>query len=232
MLTKICENCSKEFKATRRAAKFCTRSCASLGSKTGGYRKNSGRGIRGWYMGFHFQSTWELAYIIHCVDNAISIARNTKEFEYFSNGKKYNYIPDFTIDDEFVEVKGPIDRKWEDKKKYFPTNLKLNVIDENKITFFLDYAKSKFGKQFWKQFSTLRVGIKKYDKKCLNCSKDFSGPNRQKFCCVTCASRYNKQSDFKFRQIKCERCGSLFRAKKLTTKFCSVKCYRDIKTPG
>ena len=45
----------------------------------GGYRQGSGRGKKGWYKGFFCDSSWELAYVIYCLDHNIDIKRNTNK---------------------------------------------------------------------------------------------------------------------------------------------------------
>jgi hypothetical protein len=63
----------------------------------GGYRRGSGRGKKGWYKGIFCDSSWELAMVIYCLENDISIVRNTEKRIYEFNGKIKNYIPDFGI---------------------------------------------------------------------------------------------------------------------------------------
>jgi hypothetical protein len=47
--------------------------------KLGGYVKGSGRGKKGWYKGFFCDSSYELAYLIYCLDHQINIKRNTEK---------------------------------------------------------------------------------------------------------------------------------------------------------
>ena len=48
----------------------------------GGYVQGSGRGKKGWYKGFFCDSSWELAYVVYCLDHKINITRNTKKTKY------------------------------------------------------------------------------------------------------------------------------------------------------
>lgn len=48
----------------------------------GGYVEGSGRGKKGRYKGFYCDSSWELAYVMYCLDHNICIERNTAKFEY------------------------------------------------------------------------------------------------------------------------------------------------------
>jgi len=59
------------------------------------------------YYGIYFDSSWELAVWIYCIDNNISIIRNPCTFNYTdSKGNIRSYIPDFMINGQLVEVKG------------------------------------------------------------------------------------------------------------------------------
>jgi len=73
------------------------------------------------YYGIYFDSSWELAVWIYCIDNNIPIIRNTNMFEYkdmYNNVR--HYIPDFIINGNYVEVKGP--QFWNNGKMIFPYN--------------------------------------------------------------------------------------------------------------
>ena len=115
---------------------------------SGGIRRGSSRGKSGWYKGYWCDSSYELAYLIYCLDNQISIERNTKGYEYFWKKKKHLYYPDFRVNGGLVEIKN---------YKSELTNVKLKSVDE-KITIyykdtikpFLEYAIKKHGKNFIK----------------------------------------------------------------------------------
>jgi len=77
-----------------------------LSKNSGGYRYGSGRGKHGRYQGHACDSTWELAWIIHAIENNIKFKRNTKKFLYEWQGKTHKYIPDFDLGDHYIEVKG------------------------------------------------------------------------------------------------------------------------------
>ena len=59
------------------------------------------------YYGITFQSSWELAVWIYCIDHNIPIIRDPCMFEYkdFENNF-HKYIPDFSINGKLVEIKG------------------------------------------------------------------------------------------------------------------------------
>lgn len=78
-----------------------------LGSNMcGGYRLNGHRKSHsGWYKGFHCDSTYELAYLIYCLDHNIDIKRCDETFNYELNGVKHTYHPDFIVDGNIIEIK-------------------------------------------------------------------------------------------------------------------------------
>jgi hypothetical protein len=117
--------------------------------KYGGYRQGSGRGKKGWYKGFFCDSSWELACVIYCLDNGISIQRNTQKLTYEFEGKIKTYIPDFIIDGELTEIKGYISQQWQAKIKCNP-EVKTLYFKEMKPM--LDYVKSKYGKDYIKLY--------------------------------------------------------------------------------
>ena len=59
------------------------------------------------YYGITFDSSWELAVWIYCIDHNIPIIREPVRFEYYDiNNKRHYYIPDFSISGKLVELKG------------------------------------------------------------------------------------------------------------------------------
>lgn len=83
--------------------------------KLGGYIRGSGRGKKGWYKGYFCDSSWELAYVIYCLDYGISIKRNTEKYPYEWKNKIKNYIPDFIVENQLVEIKGYKTKEFEAK---------------------------------------------------------------------------------------------------------------------
>lgn len=113
--------------------------------KLGGYNKGSGRGIKGRYKGIWCDSSWELAYVIYCLDHSINIKRNVERREYEYNGKIRGYIPDFVVDGELIEIKGYATEQWYAKLKY---NQDVKVLYESDLTPIIEYVKGKYGKDF------------------------------------------------------------------------------------
>lgn len=113
--------------------------------KYGGYRQGSGRGKKGWYKGFFCDSSWELAYVIYCLDNNIPIQRNTKKLKYVFDGVEKTYIPDFIISNKFVEIKGFKSPQWDAKLKY---NSDIVVLYKEDMKPILDYVVLTYGKDY------------------------------------------------------------------------------------
>lgn len=108
----------------------------------GGYRKGSGRGKKGWYDGIFFDSQWELAFWIYCIDHNIPIKRNTNKFYYTLNNEQHYYLPDFIINEnEIIEIKG-----YKTKLVEIKTNLikNIKVFYRDDLNYVFDYIKEKY----------------------------------------------------------------------------------------
>jgi hypothetical protein len=112
---------------------------------SGGYRKGSGIGKKGWYKGYWCDSSWELAWIIYNLDYNLPFVRNKKTFSYQWENKIKKYIPDFIQYDNFIEIKGYINKQVNEKIKSVP-NLKVLFKKDLKIQF--EYVINKYGKNF------------------------------------------------------------------------------------
>ena len=117
-----------------------------------GWFKNGGEAKRGWYKGYWCDSSWELAFVIYCLDHNIEIVRNTKNFPYpWRKGEQY-YRPDFIVNGKYVEIKGYMDYRSKKKIANFP--YPLIIIDRYEIGEYLEYAKKKYGEDFWRLLDT------------------------------------------------------------------------------
>lgn len=124
--------------------------------RIGGLRHGSGRGKKGWYKGYWCDSSWELAYVIYNIEHNISFKRNNDSFIYSFNNKEHKYLPDFILEDgTYVEVKGYYTEQVKNKIKQFPKDNKLIIIDENGIKKYINYAVSKYGKDFIKLYNQI-----------------------------------------------------------------------------
>ena len=149
----FCEVCNKKIKKPKSKIhqhNFCSRNCYlkydKLNVGTGGYRYNSGRGKSGWYKGYYCSSSYELAYIIYCLDKNIHVVRNTKGFEYKFNDKARHYYPDFIVDGEYIEIKGF--KRVEDDSKWASFPYKLKVLFKKDLIDIFDYVVSKYGNDY------------------------------------------------------------------------------------
>jgi len=111
----------------------------------GGYVKGSGRGKKGWYRGFFCDSSWELAYVIFCLDHNIEIHRNTQKLQYEWDNKIKNYIPDFIVEDRLVEIKGYKTEEWLAKHKANPN---VTVLYKEDLDEVFQYVYAKYGKKY------------------------------------------------------------------------------------
>lgn len=111
----------------------------------GGYVKGSGRGKRGWYNGFFCDSSYELAYVIYCLEHNISIQRNTQKRQYIFEERIRNYTPDFIVNNEIVEIKGFSTPQWEAK---LLANPDVKVLYKKDLKHIFEYVIMKYGKDF------------------------------------------------------------------------------------
>ena len=119
---------------------------SAISRKLGGITRGGGRGKKGWYKGFYFDSSWELAFIVYCLDHDIPIMRNKQKFPYIFEEKTRSYYPDFIIENKFYEIKGYITAQVQAKIDQFP--LPLVVITKKEMEKYLMYTRTKYGKDF------------------------------------------------------------------------------------
>ena len=131
----------------------------SLGtSKSYNYDANrkSGRGKKGYYKGFYCASTYELAYVIYCLDHNIQIERCKEYFEYEYQGQKHRYYPDFVVNDEIVEIKGFWNGRVNAKRDaVLLQNRKYKILFPKDMDFIFKYIEERYGKLVNKNISDL-----------------------------------------------------------------------------
>jgi hypothetical protein len=117
---------------------------------SGGLRHGSGRGKKGRYKGFWCDSSWELAFVIWCLDNNKQLIRNLDYFNYEFEGKKHKYYPDFILDGVYYEIKGRKRGFYDEQTKAKISQFKkeLIIIDNIEIKQYLNYVFQKYGKHF------------------------------------------------------------------------------------
>ena len=111
-------------------------------------KRRKGRIKKGTYQGMKLDSGWELSCVLYWHDHGIPFERNvTQKFPYVYRKKTYNYIPDFIVDGQWVEVKGKEDQRTVAKFKYFPHP--LTILRRAEMKPILDYVIRKYGKNFY-----------------------------------------------------------------------------------
>lgn len=116
------------------------------------------------YQNTYFDSSFELVYFIWLTDNKKNFVYHPKDcFEYFVGDKKHFYYPDFKIDSEFFELKGPhlinsdkVLLDWKGNLEVEKTNcLKQNsvkILEEKDLEEVFSYVEKKYGKKYWRNF--------------------------------------------------------------------------------
>ena len=113
----------------------------------------TGKGKKGWYKGFFCSSTYELAYLIYCLDHNINIKRNEEYFIYEYEGKQHRYYPDFIVNNELIEIKGYHTDLVDIKLKCVNKPIKILYYDDMKYIF--DYIKEQYGYKITKYSNKL-----------------------------------------------------------------------------
>ena len=147
--TYYCKQCGKPFtmKDIRDTTghQYCSSDCRSKwikeNVKWGGYRDRSGRGKSGWYKGVYCSSTWELAYLIYCLDHNVPIERCKEERTYIYNGELHKYYPDFVTPEGIIEIKGYSTKQWEAKRQY---NSDIIVLYKSDMEKYLKYVHDNY----------------------------------------------------------------------------------------
>lgn len=122
---------------------------------SGGLRKGSGRGKKGWYKGYWCDSSWELAWVIYNLEHNVKFERNHVGFDYEYKNRKRKYHPDFIIDETYYEIKGrrsfeKMDDENKEKIRQFENN--LIVLYSKEMKPYLEYTIKKYGKDYVKMY--------------------------------------------------------------------------------
>ena len=122
---------------------------------SGGLRKGSGRGKKGWYKGYWCDSSWELAWVIYNLEHNIKFERNHVGYDYEYKDKIRKYHPDFIIDNTYYEIKGrrsfeKMDDENKEKIRQFKNN--LVVLYSKDMKPYLEYTIKKYGKDYVKLY--------------------------------------------------------------------------------
>ena len=196
-LKKSCLNCSDHFYVLPCyiARKFCSLKCSNTYLKQnkliGGYREGSGRSISGYYKGIYCGSTYELVFLIYCLDKNINIKRFNKQLK----DETITYIPDFIVNDqEIIEIKGFDNKNITNKKielaKSF--NYTIKVLYKEDLKPYFEYVQTTYNTK--KYYELYDFSKKAFEYKCYFCSKKFTTFKERhtttKFCSQSCAGKY------------------------------------------
>lgn len=159
LTTKICKVCNIEFSTVIVSQKYCSKACENKQRSIS--RLNAIRNGRivhssvrstykyGTYKNIYCDSSWELAFLVYCIDNNINISRNTLlRFPYIYNNEEHFYLPDFILDDCLVEIKGRKTDEVDIKSKSVPESYNLKVLGWKEIKPYIKYVTSKYGNNF------------------------------------------------------------------------------------
>lgn len=157
---KKCEECNKEFLYTgcKNKNRFCSIECSNksrsrklrdlaIKHNLGGLNpkttyKNFKQGI---YKGIRCDSSWELVFVIYCLEHNYNIERNTKPLQYTFEGKVHNFYPDFIVDGKLFEIKG----FWTDRNLAKLEQCKdVIFIDKKSIKKYINYVVEKYGEDY------------------------------------------------------------------------------------
>ena len=118
-------------------------------------RRTPGKFKYGYYKGVWCDSSWELAYLLYCLDHNILVERNKIGFTYIWQDAPHHYFPDFYLPDieSYVEIKGY--KSERDVAKIEQFSERLLVLEAAEMQPILDEIESKYGKNF----------VELYDKK-------------------------------------------------------------------
>ena len=121
----------------------------------------------GTYKDFYCDSSWELAFVLYCLDHNLDISRNYEHFSYIDDsGKERYFYPDFKINNTFYEIKGGYDRYAQFKFDQFPDNYDLVWLDIKGIQKYIKYAKEVYGNDYIKLYDrNHKSWMDKLDKK-------------------------------------------------------------------
>jgi hypothetical protein len=57
-------------------------------------------------------------------------------------------MPDWIVDNKYIEIKGYCDEQWQAKLAQFPKDEILEVLTEQEIKPYIDYVIEKYGKDY------------------------------------------------------------------------------------
>lgn len=197
---KRCPVCNNAIPYEKRFRKTCSKECGHIlqlntweSNKdkhiytSGGYRKGSGNSKHGYYKGFYCDSTYELAFLIYCLDHNIKIERNKEFFIYFYKGKKYKYYPDFIVNNKLIEIKGYHSELVDIKLK--SVNKPIDILYNEDLEYVFEYIKNIYHKNKHQIKELYDNNKPQYNYICSYCGKEFKTYNKRNTLNVYCSRK-------------------------------------------
>lgn len=170
----FCERCGKRLPSNYDdvfgSGRYCSKSCAntrdlSIETKTkialnSDIDGKSSKSLNGHYKNFYCASSYELIFLVYCLDNNIKIERNKFTFKYKYNDEEHVYIPDWYLpeSDTIVECKGMsvyYNKDVVDLKAKSVLNHNYIIIYDDDLQKYWEFCKEKYNVKNYKDFCTL-----------------------------------------------------------------------------
>lgn len=153
--TRFCLTCFQPFVVLKSSNNV---TCSPPCQNHGGLRKGAGRGKHGWYKGLWLDSTYELAYVIYCLDHDQTVIRNKRFWYYIDplDGKTKKYYPDFLVNGKLVEIKGIINSLTQIKAN--AVTEPLLILTKKELQPIFQYVENKIGLKIGKLYQLYSGG--------------------------------------------------------------------------
>lgn len=139
---RYCLFCEKQFTSYHKEQKYCSLACSYTSPNMGGVREGSGRAKTGYCDGIYCGSTYELAWVIYNLDNAVPFTRCDKIFIY---GNK-KYYPDFIQNNKIIEIKGYWTEEVDLKKQaVIDAGYEIEILYKNDLKYCFDWIDNEYG---------------------------------------------------------------------------------------
>jgi len=145
VFTKTCVTCNRLFLSKSKLTLNCSKLCKSKHHAIYNHKQNKTRGKCGYYKGIWCASTWELAFVVYCLDHQLPIIRCDKRYVYTFEHKQKYYFPDFMIEGIIYEVKGRMTADVSYKtQSVVDAGDDIIIIGKNEIKPYIEYVKQHY----------------------------------------------------------------------------------------
>lgn len=135
----------RDYSLTEREIERRRKISISMRGRIRGVTIGAGRGKKGTYKGIHCDSSYELVYVVYCLDHDTPIRRYEGFRWYTYRGRRLRYYPDFIVDSRVLEIKGFTTPQWEAKHACNPD---IVVLFREDMSEMFNYVVGKYGKDF------------------------------------------------------------------------------------